>query len=602
MRSLRPPPPRCALADLLVSLLERLRQQTARSDALLALSLVGTMAGIITGAVTVAFRLAIETLQLALLVEPESYESLAWPLRVLLPTLGGLAVGLLFSLAATGSRQVGVTHVMDALVSRAGRLPLRNALLQFAGGLVSIASGHSVGREGPAVHLGAASSSLLGQWLRLPNNCIRTLVACGTAASIAASFNTPLAGVIFAMEVVMMEYSVIGFTPVILAAVAGTWTSHLVYGAAPAFDLPVLRLVTLWELPYVLFVGVVIGVVAGLFNHFIDRVDRLMQHIALWVRVPLAGLLTGLIAIAAPEVMGVGYDTVELALLGEMTLTTLVVIVVAKFVATGLAISLGVPAGLIGPTLVIGATLGGALGLLGHTLAPESSADAGLYAIVGMAAMMGAVLQAPLAALMAIVELTVNPHILLPGMIAVVAASLISRELFGADSVFITMLRARGVEYAHDPIAVSLNRTGVTAVMSRRFVHAQRHTGATAVRALLAGNPEWVIVSQGDTARAMLRADVVRSLLPKEEEPSTDVDENLDLLAEGLEKEPMLSVRLQATLSEALSLLDENNAATLAITSSTTLERGSVAGVLTRAAIEAGVRFGGVQGGIRRAS
>jgi len=407
----------------------------AGADALLAVSVVGTLAGVASGAVTVLFRLAIETLQMALLGEPENYEALAWEVRVLLPTLGGLAVGLLFSFAATGSRQVGVMHVMRSMVVRAGRLPLRNAILQFVGGVLSIASGHSVGREGPAVHLGAAASSLLGQWLRLPNNCMRSLIACGTAASIAASFNTPIAGVIFAMEVVLMEYTVAGFAPVMLAAVAGTWTSHLVYGAAPAFDVPALRLATLWELPYILFLGVVVGSVAGLFNHLIDAVDRRMKDIHLWVRVGLAGLVTGSIGIVVPEVMGIGYDTVELALIGEATLGLLVLVAAAKFVATGIGLALGVPAGIIGPTLVMGAALGGAMGILGHTLAPELSADPGLYAMVGMGAMMGAVLQAPLAALMAIMELTVNPHILLPGMIAIVAASLTSRELFRSESV-----------------------------------------------------------------------------------------------------------------------------------------------------------------------
>ncbi len=575
-----------------MSLIEQLRQRTARADALLALSLVGTAAGIVTGAVTVAFRLAIESLQLALLDEPEAFETLAWPLRVLLPALGGFTVGLLFSLAATGSREVGVTHVMNTLVTRAGRLPLRNAVLQFAGGLLSIASGNSVGREGPAIHLGAASSSLLGQWLRLPNNCIRMLVACGTAASIAASFNTPIAGVIFAMEVVMMEYSVLGFTPVILAAAGGTCASYIAYGSAPAFSVPALSIASLWELPYILIVGVVIGIVAGLFNRFIEVVDRRMKDTALWVRVPLAGLCTGVIAIIAPQVMGVGYDTVEIALHGEAALAALLVVVVAKFFATGLAVSLGVPAGLIGPTLFIGATLGGALGLIGFSVAPELVADSGLYAIVGMGAMMAAVLQAPLAALMAILELTANPHILLPGMIAVVAASLTSRELFGADSVFISMLRARGVEYAHDPIAVSLNRTGVTAIMNRRLVHAERYESVARLVSLLDGNPDWVVVSQGGTARALLRAETVRNLLPDGQESTADDDSVIDLLADDAGDTPLLSVRLQATLSEALTVLDEHNADRLVATSSATLEPDGIAGVLTRAEIEASVRFG----------
>ena len=577
-----------------MSPLDYLRNRTARADALLAVSIVGTLAGIATGAITVLFRLAIETLQMALIGDPENYEALDPLLRVLVPTLGGLCVGLLFSFAATGSRQVGITHVMRSMIVRAGRLPLRNAVLQFVGGVLSIASGHSVGREGPAVHLGAAASSLLGQWLRLPNNCMRSLVACGTAASIAASFNTPIAGVIFAMEVVLMEYTVAGFTPVILAAVAGTWTSQLVYGAAPAFDVPVVRLATLWELPYLLFVGVVVGCVAGLFNHYIDFVDRHMKNIRLWVRVGMAGLITGGIGVFVPEVMGIGYDTVELALVGEATLGLLVLVALAKFAATGTSVALGVPAGIIGPTLVIGATLGGALGIVGHEIAPELSADAGLYAMVGMGAMMGAVLQAPLAALMAIMELTVNPHILLPGMIAVVAASITSRELLHSESVFITMLRARGVEYVNDPVAVSLQRTGVTAVMSRRFVQAPRHADLSTLRRLLDGSPKWLLVSSGDRAEGLVETAALAPLLRRVEEQA-DAGEDppqVDLLGDAVRHHAAVGVRLQATLREALQALDESAADVLLVSGSATLNHRSVAGILTRADIEASVRFG----------
>ena len=582
-----------------MSPLDYLRNRTARADALLAVSIVGTLAGIATGAITVLFRVAIETLQMALIGDPENYEALDPLLRVLVPTLGGLCVGLLFSFAATGSRQVGITHVMRSMIVRAGRLPLRNAVLQFVGGVLSIASGHSVGREGPAVHLGAAASSLLGQWLRLPNNCMRSLVACGTAASIAASFNTPIAGVIFAMEVVMMEYTVAGFTPVILAAVAGTWTSQLVYGAAPAFDVPVVRLATLWELPYLLFVGVVVGCVAGLFNHYIDFVDRHMKNIRLWVRVGMAGLITGGIGVFVPEVMGIGYDTVELALVGEATLGLLVLVALAKFAATGTSVALGVPAGIIGPTLVIGATLGGALGIVGHEIAPELSADAGLYAMVGMGAMMGAVLQAPLAALMAIMELTVNPHILLPGMIAVVAASITSRELLHSESVFITMLRARGVEYVNDPVAVSLQRTGVTAVMSRRFAQASRFETPAQLAALLAANPDWLLVSSADKVEAVVAAKPVAALLRRQGEETAEGEEQaaVDLLATSLKPQPVHAVRLHSTLAEALAKLDEESADVLVITSGPALERRAVTGILTRVDIEASVRFGSARAG-----
>ncbi len=223
--------------------LNRLREHLAHAEALFPLALVGLISGLVTGGVIIAFRWITENAQLALtpVAGPEAFEWLSWPYRLGLPIAGGLLIGVIFQRASLGSRQVGVVHVMEQLAYHSGRMPWKNAALQFFGGALSIMSGHSVGREGPVIHVGAASSSLLGQWLGFPNNSIRVLVACGVAASIAASFNTPIAGVIFAMEVVLMEYTLAGFTPVILAAVAATSLTRVVYGSAPAFDIPSCR-------------------------------------------------------------------------------------------------------------------------------------------------------------------------------------------------------------------------------------------------------------------------------------------------------------------------------------------------------------------------
>ena len=204
-------------------MLDKLRLRLASVDAL-SLSALGLASGLLAGAVILVFRKTIESAQAAFLPGGgvENYEALGWEYRLALPIGGGLLLGLLWQLIAPKHRAVGVTHVMERLAYHQGYLPWRNALMQFVGAAASIIAGHSVGREGPGIHLGAASGSLLGQGLTLPNNAIRNLVACGTAAAIAASFNTPIAGVVFAMEVVMMEFTLAGFAPVILAAVSAT--------------------------------------------------------------------------------------------------------------------------------------------------------------------------------------------------------------------------------------------------------------------------------------------------------------------------------------------------------------------------------------------
>jgi H+/Cl- antiporter ClcA len=248
--------------------LDKLGMRVSRLDALPQLSLLAIPVGLLSGGIIIAFRMLVESTQAVLLPggEIENYEALSPVLRLILPTAGGLLIGLVWQYLKPGVRDVGIIHVMERLAYHQGRLPLRNALAQFFGAALSIISGHSVGREGPSVHLGAASGSQLGQWLRLPNNSNRTLVACGIAAAIGASFNTPLAGVIFAMEVVMMEYSLASFAPVILAAVSATTLTQAVYGAMPAFTIPTtLHLGSLLELPYVVLMGMVLGSLAALF-------------------------------------------------------------------------------------------------------------------------------------------------------------------------------------------------------------------------------------------------------------------------------------------------------------------------------------------------
>jgi H+/Cl- antiporter ClcA len=212
---------------------------------------------------------------------------------------------------------------------------------------------------------------------------------------------------------------------------------------------------SLWELPYILLLGVVLSATGALFIHGICFVDERCRKMPLWVRTTAAGVIIGFCALIAPQIMGIGYDTAELALLGEMTVGALILVAAVKLVAAVTCISLGTPSGLIGPTIVIGAAAGGALGAVGHALVPEMSSNEGFYAMLGMGAMMGAVLQAPLAALMAVLELTANSNSILPGMFAIVTATLTTRVVFEKQSVFISILGARGIDYRHDPVATS---------------------------------------------------------------------------------------------------------------------------------------------------
>ena len=401
------------------------RRRLSGVDALPQLAVLGLLSGLITGGVILLFRLAIEwPLEYFLPgTGSESFESLSLITRALLPLAGAVGLGIMLHRLATHDRKVGIVHVMERLNYHQGYISLRSAVVQFVCGVTTVVTGQSAGREGPAVHLGAAFSSLMGQWMRLPNNSIRTLVACGCAAAISASFNTPISGVLFAMEVVMMEYTIAAFTPIILAAVSAAIVLQAVYGSEPAFSVPALTMNSLLEIPWILVIAVIIGIAAALFIQLVDTMGRFHHH-PVMLRVAGAGLLMVPFAVFVPETMGIGYDTVNATINGQLGFWLLLTAALAKLLITALTIGLGMPSGVIGPTLFTGATLGGALGLVGAHIAPDTASSVGFYAMLGMGAMMGAVLQAPLAALMAVMELTRNPNIILPAMLIITTASI----------------------------------------------------------------------------------------------------------------------------------------------------------------------------------
>ncbi|NCF26875.1 MAG: CBS domain-containing protein, partial [Gammaproteobacteria bacterium] len=267
----------------------------------------------------------------------------------------------------------------------------------------------------------------------------------------------------------------------------------------------------------------------------------------------------------------------------------LVLIVTLKLVATTACIGLGVPGGLIGPTVVMGALGGGALGVIGHDLAPQLSASSGFYALLGMGAMMGATLQAPLAALMAILELTANPNSILPGMVVIVTATLTSRVLFGHESIFISVLRSRGLEYHHDPVAVALSRTGVGAIMNRHFSIAAKSSTLADIEGVFDGTPEWVVMMDGGRILAALNEEQLRRVIAGLE--AEQAHESSELPAGHGHN--CVVVRADATLREALDAMDRDDADVAVITGSSKRDSGNVHGILTRAQIDAAVRYGG---------
>ena len=568
--------------------LDEFRVQLARPEAILPLSILGIIAGVLAGLTIIALRLLVEWAQTAFYpgVQPEAYEELAPHWRLLVPLLGGITIGIMFHFTSEASRRVGVTHILERLEYFQGRLPWRNAMVQFFGGAISMIAGHSVGREGPSAHLGAASSNLPAQALRLPNNSLRILAASGAAAGIAASFNTPLAGAAFAMEVLLMEYTVAGFAPVILATVSATALTRAVFGSDLAYTVPSLTLGSLTELPYILLAGIVIGLLAAGFNQLFQLVSGHGQKLPVVLRLSLAGLLVGVCGLAVPEVMGIGDDTVDLMLRGEPGLALLFAILLMKIIATCGGIGLGLPGGIIGPTLFIGAAAGALLGTFGAMLGINEHASVGLYAMIGMGAMMAGSLQAPLAGLIGILELTGNPNFILPGMLGVVAATIASGQIGRRESIFQGLMRSLGMDYRNDPVAQSLRRVGVAGVMNRHVMVLPRQAAIEKIDAALATQPRWILVEEDGKPVVLLAAvDLVRM---RKESPEL---ESLDLRGFPGERLQTAAVDIGATLHEAKEKMVSTGAQALYVISQTVPGVPRVYGVLTQEDVESGYRY-----------
>ncbi|MBC7191654.1 chloride channel protein [Marinobacter sp.] len=549
-------------------LIAMFRRRLSGVDALPQLAVLGLLSGLVTGAVILLFRLAIEWPLEQLLPgrESEAFEQLDWITRGLLPLGGALTLGLLLQRLALQDRKVGVVHVMERLNYHQGYLTVRSALVQFFSGVITVITGQSAGREGPAVHLGAAFSSLMGQWMRLPNNSIRTLVACGCAAAISASFNTPISGVIFAMEVVMMEYTIAGFTPIILASVSAAIVTQAVYGGEPAFAVPALTMNSLLEIPWIITIAVCIGIAAATFIHIVEAGSR-YHHRPVLLRVAVAGLLMVPFAILVPQVMGIGYDTVNATIHGDLPLWLLIGAGIAKLVVTAITIGLGMPSGVIGPTLFMGATLGGAMGLVGAQVAPDYASSVGFYAMLGMGAMMGAVLQAPLAALMTVLELTRNSNIILPAMLIITTSSLVTSEAFGKKSLFLTILKTQGLSYQNSPVIQALRRVSVGAIMERSILRTERHLSPAEARKILASEPRWLIIEGSNGPTAMMPAvDLARYLEDAAEEAKKadrEMPEAIDLIEIPANRRDIAPVQYQATLEEAVEQFESSGAEAL---------------------------------------
>ena len=389
-----------------------------------------------------------------------------WWRRMVAPVVGGIIVGGLMLVLYPGlPRPPGVAHVIAASALRRGTMSSRDGIKAAALNAISLGFGASVGREGPMVHWGATIGAWGARALGLDPRIRRTLLACGVSAAVAASFNAPLAGVFFALEVVVGHYSFSVFAPCVLAALTATLVGRAVRGDDPAFVMPEIVIAGPIDFPLFGALGGVSGLMAVLFIFMSFRIVRLAEQLRLpwWCRPAIAGLIVGLIAIQLPQVLGIGYEATQLALAGQYGLLLLVSILAGKIICATACQGLGFGGGVFSPSLLIGAALGAVFGRLVGWL-PWETSEASAYAIVGMGAVAAAVLGAPISTVLMVFELTGSYPMAVGSMVAVVFAVGLSRTLTG-HSFFTRQLQMMGHDIRDGKDISLLRNTQVSEVL-----------------------------------------------------------------------------------------------------------------------------------------
>jgi CIC family chloride channel protein len=445
--------------------------------------------------------------------------NLPWYWVVLAPAAGGALVGPLVWYLAREAKGHGVPEVMEAVALRGGVIRPRVVLVKTLASALSIGSGGSVGREGPIVQIGSAVGSAIGQLLRVPPRELRTIVGCGAAAGIAATFNAPIAGALFAVEIILGDFGAIQFTPIVISSVVATVISRSILGDVPAFHVPHYELVSGWELvPYAL-VGVATGVAGLIFQATLYRSEDLFDRIPLppWSKAALGGLLVGTIgAVGFPHVFGVGYGSITAAMTDQLPLLTLIALLGAKIVSTSLTVGSGGSGGIFAPSLFMGAMLGGFLGSLIHGWFPDSTASGGSYALVAMGGMVAATTHAPITAIIMIFELTSN-YTIIPALMATCVVSMLVTASVSRDSIYTAKLRRRGVDIHTEEDPNVLRGRPVLEIADREpeKLLASADLQTVVDRIVQSDHTEFFVVNDRDELLGTIYLRALRRLLPE---------------------------------------------------------------------------------------
>lgn len=371
-----------------------------------------------------------------------------WYIKLLIPAIGGLIVGPIIYFFAPEAKGHGVPEVMQALLVKGGLIRPRVAFIKAFASSVTIGTGGSVGREGPIIQIGASIGSTIGQFFRVSSKRLKTLVGCGAAAGIAAAFNAPIAGALFAVEIILMDFGFKQFMPIVISSVMATVVSHQFEGNFPAFVVSGYHLESPYEIGFYFILGILAGVVSYLFIkvlYFLEDVWDEKFKFPPYLKATLGGLIIGGIALAYPEIMGVGYDSISMALNSNMVWSIALVLVFVKILASSMTLASGGSGGIFAPSLFMGAMLGAFFGYWVHYFFPEITAEHGAYALVAMGGLVAGTTRAPITAIIIVFEMTKDYNIILPLMIVCTVSQILSSKL-SRESIYTLKLVRRKIK------------------------------------------------------------------------------------------------------------------------------------------------------------
>lgn len=435
-------------------LLRMLRTKAERIVFYQPLFLLGTalIIGVLCGLASIAFHELIHFFQIVFWdlddVTTESLRAVSWWMLALVPALGGLIVGPVIKFLAPEAKGHGVPEVMLAVAQNNGIMRGRVVIGKTLASALTLASGGSAGREGPIIQIGAALGSKIGQLLRASGQHLRTFAGCGAAGGLAATFNAPIAATLFTVEVIIGEYSVLQFTPIVISAVIATVVSRAYFGNEPVFRVPDYELVSAWEfIPYIVL-GLACGFMALAFMRTLFKVEDLAERLKAipgWLKPALGGLLLGIVGIGLPQIYGDGYDTVDQVLQGGMVWWLVIVLLAAKLIGTSLTLGSGGSGGVFMPSLFLGAMTGSLIGQWSGWMLGDLAGGAGGYAVVGMGGLVAGTMHAPITAMIMMFELTGNYTIILPLMTVCILSTMVT-TLVQRESIYTLKLARHGID------------------------------------------------------------------------------------------------------------------------------------------------------------